>query len=450
MRKLQFYPLWLGILILLNIEGWAQSDKLQSGPMVGYSTMREVMLWVQTTEKAEIHFEYWEKGTPQKRQKSEVYQTKKSEAFTARVPIALLEPGKKYNYELFINKKKVNRSYPLEFQTQVLWQWRTDPPKVRFAFGSCSYINDKPYDRPKKAYGTDYQIFDIIYKQKPDFMLWGGDNIYLREADFDSKSGILYRYTHTRSNPEIQPLLGNIHHYAIWDDHDFGPNDSDRSYPLKNETLNAFKLFWANPHYGIEQTDNKGITGKFAWGDIEFFLLDNRYFRSPNLRKTGKREMFTEAQTEWLLDALKNSYASFKFVVAGGQFLNPEAYFENFAIYAEERQKLISSIRDEKIAGVFFLSGDRHHTELTKLQENSKVYPLYDLTCSALTAGTHADEHHKNTLIVPETIVIDHNFAMMEITGKYGERVLKITIIDKDGNEKWTKSISQTNLDYTD
>jgi len=160
--------------------------------------------------------------------------------------------------------------------------------------------------------------------------------------------------------------------------------------------------------------------------------------------------MFTEAQTEWLLDALKNSYASFKFVVAGGQFLNPEAYFENFAIYAEERQKLISSIRDEKIAGVFFLSGDRHHTELTKLQENSKVYPLYDLTCSALTAGTHADEHHKNTLIVPETIVIDHNFAMMEITGKYGERVLKITIIDKDGNEKWTKSISQTNLDYTD
>ena len=33
---------------------------LRSGPMVGYSTMREVALWVQTSERAEVQFHFTE------------------------------------------------------------------------------------------------------------------------------------------------------------------------------------------------------------------------------------------------------------------------------------------------------------------------------------------------------------------------------------------------------
>ena len=60
-------------------------------------------------------------------------------------------------------------------------------------------------------------------------MLWLGDNIYTREVDFYSLSGYQKRYTHTRNIKEMQPLLSNTHHYAIWDDHDYGPNNTDRS-----------------------------------------------------------------------------------------------------------------------------------------------------------------------------------------------------------------------------
>ena len=113
-------------------------------------------------------------------------------------------------------------------------------------------------------------------------MLWLGDNIYLREADWNTRTGIMYRYTHTRSLPEMQPLLASSINYAIWDDHDFGPNDADRSYHLKNTTLEAFKLFWANPTYGI--VGDSGVATTFEWGDVQFFMLDNRYFRAPNER----------------------------------------------------------------------------------------------------------------------------------------------------------------------
>ena len=38
---------------------------LQSGPRVGYSEMREVMLWVQTNHTCQVYVEYWESGQPE-------------------------------------------------------------------------------------------------------------------------------------------------------------------------------------------------------------------------------------------------------------------------------------------------------------------------------------------------------------------------------------------------
>jgi len=54
----------LGILWLILPPLLGQADNLQSGPMVGYSNMREVMLWVQTRDSAKVIFRYWEKDTP--------------------------------------------------------------------------------------------------------------------------------------------------------------------------------------------------------------------------------------------------------------------------------------------------------------------------------------------------------------------------------------------------
>lgn len=417
------------------------ADLLQSGPMVGYSSMKEVALWVQTTAPATVYFEYWDKSAPQKRYRTESYTTKKSEAYTAKLIADELLPGKKYAYELFINGKKVPRDYPLEFQTQTLWQYRTDPPPFKFALGSCSYINDEPNDRPGRPYGNNYEIFTRIYEQKPDFMIWGGDNVYLREPDFDSRTGILYRNTHTRATKELQPLLGSVHHYAIWDDHEFGPNDSDGSYSLKHYTEEAFKLFWANPNYG-PGTDGKGISGSFQWADAEFFLLDNRYFRTANDNRIMPRKLLGDMQLNWLINALIASKATFKFVVIGCQVLNPAQVFENYATYPEERARLLQAIRDANIKGVFFISGDRHHSELTMLKENDRVPPLYDLTVSPLTAGPARNVDEPNTLRVPGTMVNERNFATIEITGPRNNRKMTIKVFDYTGKEQWTKEIT--------
>lgn len=421
-----------------------QEKYLQSGPMAGYSEMREVLLWVQTNASVKVKFAYYEEGNSSPKQFTEEVVTENQSAYTAKLTAENLEPGRKYQYLLFINGKEVKRPYPLTFQTQKLWQWREEPPDFDFVIGSCAYVNDPPYDRPGEPYGQHYEIFEAIYNQHPDMMLWMGDNVYLRETDWFSRSGILYRYTHTRSLPELQPLLGSAHHYAIWDDHDYGFNNSDRSFRQKQNTLEAFKLFWGNPTFGIN--GKPGITTMFQWADIDFFLLDNRYYRSPNERSTTERTILGEEQVDWLIDALTVSAAPFKIIVMGGQFLSPVTYSENYANFSEERNRIIRLITQEKVSGVLFFTGDRHHSELSKL-ERPNQYPLYDLTVSPLTAGPHTSAAEEpNYLRVPGTLVIERNFARLEVSGPGADRTLKISVFNSTGNELWTQIIKANDL----
>lgn len=215
---------------------------LQSGPMIGYSDMFEVLIWVQAKGFATVYIEYWEQDKPETRYKSDAVKAVKP-AFTAKCVANKTQPGKSYVYEVYINRKKVELSYPATFKTQTQWQWRTDPPPFSFVAGSCFFINEAEYDRPK-PYGSNYQICTKIYEKKPDFMIWLGDNAYYREPDWFTQTGMVHRYTHTRSLPELQPLLASTAHYAIWDDHDYGPDNSDATWINKETAWQTFRQFW--------------------------------------------------------------------------------------------------------------------------------------------------------------------------------------------------------------
>lgn len=422
----------------------AQQTKLQSGPMVGYVEMREVALWVQTTEAAKVYVQYFDKANSNKVFKTTEILTSKEDAFVAKPIADQVQPGITYHYDVFINGKKLAFDYPTTFTARPLWQWRQDPPAFTFALGSCMYVSEEVYDRPGKPYGSEYGIFNKIHEKQPDFMLWLGDNTYLREADWNTRTGIMYRYTHSRSLPELQPLLASTAHYAIWDDHDYGPNNSNRSFPYKNITEEAFNLFWANPV--TNATGTGGITGTFQWADCDFFLLDNRYHRSPNNETAADKVMWGGAQLTWLLDNLQSSNAPFKFIATGNQVLHAaHDQDENAAAFPEEKAFLLREIERRGITGVIFLTGDRHHTELTKLDRRGN-YPLYDLTVSPLTAGTHSARDEGNYLQVAGTLVNDKNYAVINITGERRNRVLTISVYNNQNELQWEQKIAASDL----
>ncbi|MDJ0657327.1 MAG: alkaline phosphatase D family protein [Xanthomonadales bacterium] len=440
-------PMLMFVALVISAAGSAQEpepDGLAAGPMVGYSTMGEVAVWAQTRRGASVQLRYWPQSDPDQAMLSRTRLSFAETGFTVQLTATGLDPGTRYGYEVLVDGRPVARAYPLEFVTQPLWQWRGDPPPFRFALGSCNFVNQPEVDRPGGPYGNNHHIFHSVYEANPDFMLWLGDNTYLREVDWNSRSGIYRRYSHDRALPELQPLLGSVHHYAAWDDHDYGPNDADRSYWLKQVTREAFMDFWANPNYDV--TGTGGITGTFNWNDAQIFLLDNRWFRSNNDRVSGTRQVFGPAQVQWLLDALKYSKATFKFVATSTPFLFDHMEGENHILIApEERSELIAAITAEKIPGVIFLSGDLHYSQFVEVQRPD-AYPLYEWTVSSLTAGISSPPDPAGLNVVPGSVVTAHNFGLVDITGPRDNRVARLKIVDHRGKTRWERTIRAAEL----
>ena len=60
----------------------------------------------------------------------------------------------------------------INIDTQVLWDYRMDPPEFKAVIGSCTFINDSIYDRPGRGYGGEYEVFESMVAAEPDMMLW--------------------------------------------------------------------------------------------------------------------------------------------------------------------------------------------------------------------------------------------------------------------------------------
>ncbi|MCR9154050.1 MAG: alkaline phosphatase family protein [Bacteroidetes bacterium] len=420
---------------LLGYAAFSQAPKVLSGPVLGYAEMREALVWLQLTESATVEIEYWSVKAEDLISKTDPVSTSANTGNTAKLYLRNLEPGEIYDYRVLVNGDVQNFDFPLSFDTEPLWDYRTDPPSFKVAMGSCMYINEEAYDRPGKGYGGDYGIFKHIEEQEADAMLWLGDNIYLREADFFSRSGYLARYTHSRKLREIQALMASCNNYAIWDDHDFGPNDASGSWLYRDRALEMFKLFWPNPSFGYR--DLPCTFSGFNYRDCDFIMMDNRYYRSEQ-SDHHPEQIFGKTQIDRMIDLLKQSRAPFKFVLTGGQFLNTAKVYENHSNYEEERAYIIKRIEEEGLKNVIFISGDRHHSELSKL-ELSNGNTIYEFTVSPLTSGAASKVTEKNELRIEGSLITERNFALMTISGKRKERRLELQYFNSQGEEiyKW-------------
>jgi alkaline phosphatase D len=439
-----------GMIVISGCQKPPVADNISvvAGPMPGWSAHREVEIWVQVQGVGIPKLVYWPVGKDADRRAALLHsRTPEPSGETAvlRFRPSLLNPGTRYAYRL----EGVERSEEGHFQSQADWPYRTDAPDFSFIFGSCLYLNDEPYDRPGKPYGQGGEILSHMASSGADFMLWVGDNSYLRPADWTSPAGMRYRWARDKADPSLQALWRSMHHLATWDDHDFGPNDSSKSFPLRRDSQSLFREFWANPPSGLPE--DEGIMSSFVWSDCLFVLLDNRSNRDANhldLQAHPDKTMLGKRQLEWLEQTLlEHRAAPFKFIVQGGQILKDHT-FESYAQFPADRKRVMDFIQKQKMEGVFFLSGDRHFTELNLLPRKG-AYPLYELTSSPIGSGVAASAiklETDNPLRVPGTLVDTQNFCRISVVGPKGERVARLSSVDKTGVERWKLEISAKEL----
>jgi alkaline phosphatase D len=109
----------------------------------------------------------------------------------------------------------------------------------------------------------------------------------------------------------------------------------------------------------------------------------------------------------------------------------------------------MSYIKQNKISGIVFLSGDRHLAELI-VEKDSSFYPLYDFTASPFTAGINFlkdgngnwRKEINNPMRVEGTLVSDkHNFGMFRFKGPRSQRTMTLEVHDVSGELRWSKTI---------
>ena len=247
----------------------------------------------------------------------------------------------------------------------------------------------------------------------------------------------------------MQKLRATRANYAIWDDHDYGPNDSDGRFELKETSLDLFKSYWGNKTFG--EPDNAGTYHRFKWSDCDFFCMDDRYYRAANVlpdsvggKPNPNKPFYGRKQLDWLKNLLISSSSTFKFIVTGGQSLNPLADKECFFFYPAEWQELMAFIVENHIEGIVFLTGDRHFSELITYKPKG-FYPIYDFTCSAVTSGLGKPEI-PNPNRIEGSLLVENNFGKISVGGGKGDRKVTLETYDINGKKRWSFSIHQNDL----
>lgn len=459
MRK-PFFTLLLCLLAFGRALNAQPAGGLVSGPMLGPVELRDAVIWCEVSpEVNNVSIRFWKKSAPLNSRTVE-YKGELGRDFNpVKFVLGGLDMNTTYVYQISATRQRglfrTNTPNPAgkesgEFTTKDLWQWRKPAPDFSFLAGSCTYFNEPEFDRPGRPYGGDSSIFESMARTPGSFMLWLGDNWYTREVDYYSEWGLWYRASHDRAQPVLRNFLKAMPHLAIWDDHDFGPNDMGKAYTLKENSRQVFKAYWCNPSFGEE---DRGVYSQYSHGDADFFLLDDRYFRSSdelpdsvNGKPNPDKRMYGPAQMEWLKNALAVSKATFKFIVTGSQALNPVSPFDKIKDFPVEYQELMDFLDSHKIKGVVFLTGDRHHSEVIRLPRTNN-YPLYDITVSPLTSGTHKfGKEEANNPYRVFGLAEKQNYARISITGPRNNRKLTCEFLGVQGEKLGEWSVGEKEL----
>lgn len=323
---------------------------------------------------------------------------------------------------------------------------------------------------------------------RPDAFIFLGDNIYGDSTDADV---ISKKYAALAALPGMIDLrthaaAGTTRIFATWDDHDMGANDKGRDFSARKQNQALFCDFWQDPADAPRRTRD-GVYDSTIIGPegkrVQIILLDTRSFRAPLLSrprpdrdapkeqrdawtagdqqrraagypgtylpitevKGDNADVLGEAQWAWLREQLLKP-AEVRIICTSIQFVSEENRFENWANFPAERVRMVRLLNETKADGVLFVSGDRHWSELSRLDPGDLTavpptfedrtikpaaeqprYPLWDITSSAInqprSRGSFENNAHRvgEPLMTPSfgLLTIDWSAAPVTITAEF-------------------------------
>lgn len=197
----------------------------------------------------------------------------------------------------------------------------------------------------------------------PELCIWLGDNVYVDTQEDVEEFHRCYAALATR--PEFQRLREASPFAVVWDDHDYGDNNDNKTYPLKEESKSIFREFWRLEDKIPPRRGGVYYADAFEFGEhtLRVILLDVRYHRDE---PGTNGDILGEAQWEWLAKELTKP-ADLTLVVSGTQYLlDRESGSETWENYPRAQVRLMDTVRNAAAENILFLAGDQHYAEVSR------------------------------------------------------------------------------------
>lgn len=251
-------------------------------------------------------------------------------------------------------------------------------PNPRIVYASCM-----------ADYLQNTDLWQALVNEKPDLVIFAGDNVYADKFDVlklkripADEEHMWGRYVSTRKSlvffksSELRPVL------ATWDDHDTGFDNANKTSPYMKQALAIFKAFYAQEE-GLSAHFEKGpgVSSFFRAFGQNFLLLDDRSERDPeNAQKKGS--MFGKSQEQWVAERIVNAAGPIV-MINGSQFFGSLAVESVFYDYPESFFALSYALRQSK-QPVIFVSGDIHFSEIAQIEKDFFGFPTVEITSSSM------------------------------------------------------------------
>lgn len=308
----------------------------------------------------------------------------------ATLDLSDLEADTVYHYVIIADGRRYPQQGTLQFKTVRVRQ------PYDFAI-ACSACAGGTIGQFSSSGISNSKVFDVIrqyrYQTKDGN---SGLDLFIHMGDFHYRNdlpiiGLKENYLDDyRTNYDLvmerirqRNLYQNIPLAYIWDDHDYGTNDSDGSYNLKYLASEAYRE--RVPHYPlVEELDTIAGRGaiyqSFIIGRVRFIMTDSRFHQDPvaiadNLDKT----LLGQEQRAWLLKELLTGKQQQQDRLEGltiwvnsiPWIAEPDAATSSWNRFTQERTAIANFIKENQIDKLLMISGDAHMLALDDGKEGT-------------------------------------------------------------------------------
>lgn len=348
----------IGGTVLTGAFRWPNdAGVLTHGPIVGGVSEHQAVVFGRLSQAGVARVAYTDSRFWRNVQLSAPVEASQEGDFTVRIPLNGLQPATTYRYRIVTGAWPGVLTKTAQFSTAPL-----PDSNLSFSFAVFSDLSTLNVGAPAyasaAAHGPSFalQIGDFDHRNpgawpgEPKIERWRRMH---RDVLGDSLAG----------QDLQQQIAASIPLYHIWDDHDYGADNADRTAPWKPLAAQAFSEYYALPP--LPNPDG-GLWYRFRHAQAEIFMLDLRSQRDPNdLPQSPDKSILDGAeilngQKTWLKNALLASSARWKFLVSSSGWNPKGKQVDSWAQFTDEQDEIVRFIQDHGISGVIVLSGDLH------------------------------------------------------------------------------------------